>query len=125
MATKIGNEPSFILELNNYGYPQQVVDYVLEYKKSGKIPDHVKIKSRFREKWNPFYVRNNQLSYRPKELLVVIGVEGKKIMQEMYNNPRTGVGSGIVQFYHIITGKYLNIRRKDVADLLKRQKTYR
>ena len=119
------DDKNLILKLNNYGYSQQVLDEVLQYKTDGTIPDHVKVKSRFIEKWTQFYVRNNRLIYRPKELLVVIDPEEKqRVMQEMYDNVRTGVGSGIVQFYHLVVGKYLNIRRKDVADFLKRQKTY-
>ena len=45
-------------------------------------------------------------------------------MKEMFDNDRTGVGSGVVQFYHNICLKYFNIQRKEVADFLMRQKTY-
>ena len=125
MTEKRGNEPSLILQLNNYGFSQEVVNDVLEYKTTGKVPQHIKTKSRFKQKWNPFYVADNHLIYRPENLTVIIDPEEKqKVMQELYDNPRTGVGSGIVQFYHLVTGKYLNIRRKDVAEFLKKQKVY-
>ena len=45
-------------------------------------------------------------------------------MKEVFNDDRTGVGSGVVQFYHNICRKYLNIQRKDIADFLMRQKNY-
>ena len=125
MADKKGNEPSLILQLNNYGYDQKVVDDVLEFKRTGVVPEHIKTKSRFIKKWSPFYVTDNHLIYRPNNLTVIIDPDEKtKVMQEMYDNDRFGVGSGIVQFYHMVTRKYLNIRRTDVADFLKKQKVY-
>lgn len=119
------NDRNFILKLNNYGYSQQVLDEVLHYKTTGEIPEHIKGKKRYMEKWKPFYIANNHLIYRPNELKVIIDPDEKqKIMKEMFDNERTGVGSGIVQFYYNIRLKYLNIQRKDVADFLKRQKNY-
>ena len=49
MTTKVGNEPSLILQLNNYGYSQQVIDDVLEFKTTGSVPKHIKTKSRFKQ----------------------------------------------------------------------------
>ena len=39
---------NLILKRNNYGYNQEVVNEVLEYKTSGKIPDYVKGKNVFK-----------------------------------------------------------------------------
>lgn len=119
------DDKNLILKLNNYGYSQQVVNEVLEYKTNGTIPDHIKGKKRYQEKWKPFYVKDNHLIYRPLELIVIIDPEEKnEVMQKIYDNDRTGVGSGIVQFYHTVRRKYLNIFRVDVAEFLKRQKNY-
>lgn len=119
------DDKNLILKLNNYGYSQQVVNEVLEYKTNGTIPDHIKGKKRYQEKWKPFYVKDNRLIYRPLELIVIIEPEEKnEVMQKIYDNDRTGVGSGIVQFYHTVRRKYLNIFRADVAEFLKRQKNY-
>ena len=119
------DDKNLILKLNNYGYSQQVVNEVLEYKTNGNIPDHIKGKKRYQEKWKPFYVKDNHLIYRPLELIVIIDPEEKnEVMQKIYDNDRTGVGSGIVQFYHTVRRKYLNIFRADVAEFLKRQKNY-
>ena len=68
MAEKRGNEPSLILQLNNDGFSQVVVNGVLEFKTTGKVPGHIKTKSRFKEKWTPFYVTDNHLIYRPENL---------------------------------------------------------
>lgn len=125
MPLNDGNDPNLILKLNNYGYSQQVVDEVLEYKTTGEIPEHVKGKKRYREKWQPFYVQDNHLIYRPKDLKVIIDpAEKKEILQRLYDDDRSGVGSGIVQFYQNVCRKYLNIFRTEVAEFLKRQKNY-
>ena len=119
------DDKNLILKLNNYGYSQQVVDEVLEYKTTGEIPEHIKGKKRYREKWAPFYVQNNYLIYRPKELKVIIDpAEKQEILKRLYDDDRSGVGSGIVQFYQTVCRKYLNIFRTEVAEFLKRQKNY-
>ena len=125
MKDKFGRESSLIMQLNNYGYNQQVIDNVLEFKTTGNVPEHIKPKTRFIKKWTPFYVANNHLIFRPKNLTVIIvQAERDEVLKKLYNDERTGVGSGISQFYHIVCKKYLNIKRKDVAEFLKRQKVY-
>ena len=119
------NERNLILKLNNYGYSPEVLEEVREFKTTGKIPDYIKGKARYSKKWQPFYIADNHLIYRPKELKVILDPDEKQqIMKEVFDNDRTGVGSGVVQFYHNICLKYLNIQRKEVADFLMRQKTY-
>ena len=118
-------ESSLISKLNNYGYSQQVVDEVLEFKTNGTIPEYIKGKRRYEKKWQPFYIQNNHLIYRPKELKVIVDpVEKQEILQKLYDDDRTGVGSGINQFYHIVCRKYLNIFRTEVAEFLNKQKNY-
>jgi hypothetical protein len=50
--------------------------------------------------------------------------EREEVLKKLFDDERTGVGAGIKQFYHTVCSKYLNIKRKDVADFLKRQKVY-
>ena len=122
---KIVRDSSLILKLNNYQYNQEVIDDVLFFKTKGYVPEHIKPKTRFKEKWTPFYVSNNHLIYRPKDLKVIIDPnEKEEVLKKLFDDERTGVGSGISQFYHIVCSKYLNIKRKDVAEFLKRQKIY-
>jgi hypothetical protein len=122
---KKGNLPSLILQLNNYQYNQQVIDDVLAFKTTGNVPAHIKPKKRFIKKWTPFYIANNHLIYRPNNLTVIIDPnEREEVLKKLFDDDRTGVGAGIKQFYHTVCSKYLNIKRKDVADFLKRQKVY-
>ena len=119
------NAKSLILQLNNYQYNQQVIDDVLAFKTTGNVPPHIKTKSRFKTKWTPFYIANNHLIYRPNNLTVIIDPnEREEVLKKLFDDERTGVGAGIAQFYHTVCLKYLNIKRKDVDDFLKRQKVY-
>ena len=45
-------------------------------------------------------------------------------MKELYENETLGPGRGIEIFYHTICDLYLNIRRSDASDFLKKQKVY-
>ena len=109
------NLNNIILKLNI----PEVLEEVREFNTTGKIPDYKKGKARYSKKWQPFYIADNYLIYRPKELKVILDPE------EVFDNDRTGfVGSGVTQFYHNICLNYLNIQRKEVAGFLMRQKTY-
>ena len=48
------NDKNLILKLNNYGYSQEVLEEVREFKTTGKIPDYIKGKTRYSKKWQPF-----------------------------------------------------------------------
>ena len=45
-------------------------------------------------------------------------------MKELYENETIGPSWGIEMFYHTICELYLNIRRSDASDFLKKQKVY-
>jgi hypothetical protein len=57
----------------------------------------------------------NHLFFK-KDNLEVIPTEEKKQakIKELYENIVTGIGCGFRLFYHNVTQKYLNIKRKDV-----------
>ena len=43
------NDTNLILSLNNYGFNEQVLEDVRIFKETGKIPDHVKRKWRYKK----------------------------------------------------------------------------
>ena len=89
-----------ILKLNNYGYSPEVVDEVLKYKTTGAIPDYIKGEERYKKKWTPLYIADGQLIYRPNNLKVIVDPEEKqRILKEMFNDDRVGVGSGVTQSF--------------------------
>ena len=120
-------DKSLISKLNNYGYSENVKEEIREFKRSAVVPDTVKGKKRYVEKWTPFYIDNqtDHLIYRPNNLKVIIDPDEKQLkLKELYENPRFGVGSGQRQFYYMVCSKYLNIFREEVAEFLRRQKNY-
>ena len=115
---------NLILKLNNYGYTDESIDAVIQYKKTGVIPPEVKSKYHYELKWRLFWVRNDKLFYRPLNLEVVRPEEKEEKLKELYDDPATGLGVGIKQFYYRVCSKYLNIFRKDCGEFIKRQKVY-
>ena len=114
----------FILKLNNYGYTQEVVNKVLEYKTSGKIRDYVKGKRHYQEKWKPFFVsQDGHLIYRPNKWKVIIDPEEKKLISKIFDNDRYGVGAGIRAVYHILC-KNIYIFKELKLEIILNVKTY-
>ena len=88
-------------------------------------------KKKFLVKFKNFYVIKNELFYGIKAngndenyniILQVVRPDDKdKIMTEIYQDDKLGLGLGITQFYYQICRKYLNITRKDATLFLKKQ----
>ena len=58
-------------------------------------------------------------------LQVVYPDERDKILKDLYEDTKTGQGIGIRLFYNLVTSKYLNIKRVDVQNFLRKQGDYR
>ena len=118
---------STFLKLNNYGYSDEDIEEVKNYLTNRELPDkidtNVKAK-RYNEKWIQFEIRHDKLFYKKLNLEVVPNNERNEKMKELYENNLTGPGRGIEMFYHTICDKYLNIRRSDASEFLKKQKVY-
>ena len=123
MAIPVPNT-NLILKLNNYGYTDESINQVIEYKRTGQYPPDVVSKYRYDTKWRPFEVVNNKLYYSPLNLEVIRPEDKEQKLKDMYDDPKTGLGVGIKQFYYRVCSKYLNIFRRDCGDYIKRQKVY-
>jgi hypothetical protein len=115
--------------LNNYGYTDDNIDTVKGYLRTRILPPELDTwgkKKRFTNKWQNDYwkMEDNHLVYIPRNLIVIPEGERTEILKEVYEDITTGVGQGKTAFYERIRGKYLKIRRKDVAESLKGQKPY-
>jgi hypothetical protein len=113
-------------KLNLLDYSPEKLDIVREYVKSGKIPtDYTeKKKERFIEHYKDFKLIGNDLIYTPLNLRVILDQDREALLQEIYNDPLTGIGLGIQSFYNKVNANYLNVRRKDVQEFLTRQTVY-
>jgi hypothetical protein len=119
--------PSF-LTLNNLFPDDKTIDEVIQYKQTNQLPDTINSatkRRRFLEKFQQFQVENGKLFYNKENLhlQVIKKTEISDILNETYDNLKTGLG-GIVVFYKYICSKYINIKRKEVAEFLKSKPLY-
>lgn len=108
-------------KLNQFFVRDADIFGVIRYLNNGTYPNNVdndNAKSKFRKKFKKFKVVNNKLVYEPKNLIVIPKRSVDKTLKNEYKN---NFGSGIVNFYKTIRSKYLNIKRIDVEEFIKRQ----
>jgi hypothetical protein len=108
-------------KLNQYFERDADINKVIRYIKNGTFPSDVdtKIKeNKFKRKFKSFKVIDNKLIYEPKNLTVIPKRSTNKTLKDEY---KENFGSGIVNFYKTIRSKYLNIKREDVEEFIKKQ----
>jgi len=108
-------------KLNQFFVRDADIFGVIRYLNNGTYPNNVDnddAKSKFRKKFKNFKVVNSKLVYEPKNLTVIPKRSVNKTLKNEYKN---NFGSGIVNFYKTIRSKYLNIKRIDVEEFIKRQ----
>jgi transposase InsO family protein len=106
-----------LYKINNYYFTDELIDEVIEELKD-KSPKYGK----WAERYEGFTTRENKLYYNNIE--VARDSDKEKYMQKLYDDPTQGVGVGIRQFYYKVVHHYLNIKRYEVAEFLKKQKNY-
>ena len=109
------------------------IDDVAKYIKDGEMPPYMKTKqqkARYQEKYGSgdFVVKKignkSIIFYNPSPRLsleVLYPDEKESILRNLYTDPTLGQGIGIRQFYSLVSGKYLNITRKEVTEFLRKQ----
>ena len=118
---------STFLKSNNYGYSNEDIEEVKNYLTNRELPNKIdtNVKARrYDEKWSQLKIRDDKLFYKKLDLEVVPNNERNEIIKNLYENEITGPGRGIEMFYYTICYKYLNIRRSDTSEFLKKQKVY-
>jgi transposase InsO family protein len=104
------------LKFNNYFQTDEDIDNVIE---KLKIPN--KNDKLFNFKYRGFQIKNDKLFYTPNNLEVIKHTNLEKVLSEEYKKiPATG----ITNFYKTIRLKYLNIKRSDVEEFLKKDATH-
>ena len=113
-------------KLNLLDYSPKKLNIVREYLTTGAVPPDYKEKTveRFINHYKDFKLEGDELIYAPLNLKVELEQDREQTLKDMYNDPNQGIGLGIQSFYNKINSKYLNIRRKDVQEFLKRQTIY-
>ena len=109
----MSTQTNFYLKFNNYFKNDEEIDNVIEQIQNPNQED-----KKFIFKYRDFRVKNNnKLFYIPLNLEVIKNNHLENVLSNEYKNtPATG----ITNFYKTIRLKYLNIKRSDVEEFLKK-----
>ena len=105
------------------------INQVIHYINTGVFPPGLnqRQQNRYAQKFNGFLVQFGLLRYRPNpniNLVVCLNANKQVVMQNIFNNIRRGLGQGLASFYHQVCDSYLNIKKSDTDDFLRRQGDY-
>lgn len=107
--------------LNNLFPDDETIDLVKELKRTGKVPDGIEHPVKFKRKYREFTLVGDDLVGDGRT--VAKGTDKEETLKNLYDSPH-GVGKGVINFYKLITNKYINITRDDAREFLKRQANY-
>lgn len=117
-----------MLKLNNYIYTDEHLDLVKEFLLTKKIDrpdwsDNKKLvfRRRYGKNWE---LINDKIIYTPRNLEVVYKEDIPTTLENLYKDPKVGVGMGLRSFYNKVVDKYLGIKRDDIEAFLKNQTSY-
>ena len=102
---------------------------IIHYVNTGNFPPGLtpRQQHRYAQKFNGFVVQHGLLKYRPNanvNLTVCLNANKAIVIQNIYNNIQRGLGQGLASFYHQVCQSYLNIKKSDTDDFLRRQGDY-
>ena len=112
-------------KLNNYTYTEEHLEIVKQYLKNNMLPNwDDERKAKFRIQYKDFVYENNNIIYKPLNLIIVKESDKDKILKELYADPILGLNAGIKSFYNKVRDRYLGIKRKDIQNFLQNQQPY-
>ena len=126
-------------KLNNYSFTNPEINDIIHYRQyhvPANIPAgfNTRQSNRFAQKYdNDWIVQMHgvppvpTLIYHPNAnlSLEVIRPQFKQIvLGQVFHNFQQGLGSGLAQFYNAVANRYLNIKRKEAEEFLKKQGNY-
>ena len=115
------------LKLNNYDYSKENLEKVFNYLNNQQIPNEFRTNSeinKFKNRWDKFIVRDNKLIYKTLDLEVVEDADKQQKLKQLYDDPKIGLGMSQTSFYQKVQQFYLNIKRDEVAEFIKKQGAY-
>jgi hypothetical protein len=111
------------LKYNNIFKSDEDIDYLMKYLKTKQLPP-LKNFSNFLKRAKEFTLKNGNLILTKTGHTVVKASDRNKVLTELYNDIKLGSAKGILSFYKLVTSKYINIRRSDCDEFLKKQAYY-
>ena len=114
------------LKLNNFNYKDEHLNIVKQFLINNILPKEwdEEYKLKFRNQYKDFVYENNNIIFKPLNLIVVREEEKEKILKELYADPVIGINAGIKSFYNKVRAKYLGIKRDDIKYFLENQQPY-
>ena len=113
------------LKLNNYFPDDKSIDDLVIYLTKGDFPASVNTnfkRNRYKERFRHFKIDQTRIFYQPPHsgiLEVIRDKDKEKILKELFQDPKIGVGKGIRAFYQYIITRFINIKRYEVSQFLK------
>lgn len=113
------------LRYNNIFKSDKDIDNLITYLKTKRLPSHLKTTYSFFNRAKEFSLnKDGELILTKTKHIVVKSKDKEKIMKALYDDITIGSGKGILAFYKLVASKYINIRRSDVEEFLKKQAYY-
>lgn len=86
--------------LNSLKFNDNNIETIKNYIQTGNLPNSLNDleKTRFRHNFKDFIIDDNHLVYEPKNLIVIPKPDVDKTLNDLYNNPIYGIGTGIKTF---------------------------
>ena len=111
---------------NNYNFKDDYIEIVKQYLLNKKLPDNFSDaqKTHLKIQYKDFTINNNNIVFKPLNLIVVKESDKQNILKELYDDPTIGLGSGVKSFYNKVRDRYLGIKRDDIITFLNSQEAY-
>lgn len=114
-----------MLKYNNMFKSDTMILDLINYLKTKRLPSHLKTYTNFLKRSKMFHLdKDGNLTLTKSGHIVVTSKDKEKVMKELYDNIKLGSAKGILSFYKLVSSKYINIKRSDCEDFLKKQTLY-
>ena len=100
-------------KLNNYHYEEEWDD-IINYKLNNILAKQLDVEKQksFVNKYKPFHISSHPPALMYQSLIVLPKHHIEEALQEIYDDPKQGIGHGQQQFYSIINSTFLNVTPK-------------
>jgi transposase InsO family protein len=122
------------IKLNHYPEfkTKEGIDGIIKFIKDDTLPNNInnRQEARYIEKYgkeSDFKLINNKLFFNPSDrinLEVVYPSDRKRLVKEIFDDPKRGLGIGLGAFYNQVAMSYLNIPKKITDEFLRKQGDY-
>lgn len=106
--------------LNNIFYDEEILKEFRKYLTNKNTYNNEKYYAKFQKQpFNQFQLLNNEIVYKPMNLIVIENEKQKEeVLNKLFNDDTNSYGKGVVAFYKYVSTKYINITRDDINKYL-------